>query len=104
MKFKSILCVSLLAVSAGFMAPISQAQAQVVVGIGVAPPPPRYEVVPPPRGGFIWAPGYWRWNGRRHVWVGGHYVRARPGYRYYAPRWEHGPGGDWRFRERGWER
>ncbi|PUA18176.1 YXWGXW repeat-containing protein [Glaciimonas sp. PCH181] len=104
MKFKAIICVSLLSISAGLLAPISEAQAQVVVGVGVAPPPPRYEVIPPPRGGFVWAPGFWRWNGRRHVWVGGHYIRARPGYRYYEPRWERGDRGDWRFRERGWER
>ena len=104
MKFKSILCVSLLAISAGFMAPISQAQAGVFVGVQVAPPAPVYEPLPPPRIGFIWAPGYWRWNGYRHVWVGGRYMRARPGYRYYAPRWEQGPRGDWRFRGDGWQR
>lgn len=104
MKFKSILGVGLLAISAGFMAPLSQAQAQVVVGVQVAPPAPRYERLPPPRGGFVWAPGYWRWNGYRHVWVGGRYIRVHPGYRYREPRWERGPRGDWRFREYGWER
>jgi len=104
MKFKSILCVSLLAFSAGFMVPTSQAQAGVFVGVQVAPPAPVYEPLPPPRVGWVWAPGYWRWNGYRHVWIGGRYIRARPGYRYYPPRWEHGPRGDWRFREYGWQR
>ncbi|KAF3997243.1 YXWGXW repeat-containing protein [Glaciimonas immobilis] len=104
MKFKSILCVSLLAASAGFMAPMTSVQAQVIGDVVVAPPQPRYEIVPGPRAGYVWAPGYWRWNGRRHIWVGGHYLRAHRGYRYNAPRWEHDPRGDWRFREHGWER
>lgn len=46
------------------------AQAQVVgvdVRIGTPPPAPRYEVVPPPRHGYAWAPGYWAWNGHRHI-------------------------------------
>ena len=105
MKFQSIFCVSLIAISAGFMALISPSQAQVVGEIRIGPPPePRYEVLPPPRRGYIWTPGYWRWNGYRHVWVRGEYIRIRPGYRYMPPRWERRDEGDWRFRERRWER
>ncbi len=37
--------------------------------IDVAPPPVRVEVVPPPRVGFVWAPGYWEWREHAHVWV-----------------------------------
>jgi hypothetical protein len=54
----------------------------------VAPPPPRSEAMPQPRRGYAWAPGYWDWRGKRHVWVQGHWMRERPGYRYNAPRWE----------------
>src|SRR5271165_5572450 len=49
----------------------------VVVDVQVAPPPPRVVVVPPPRAGYVWAAGYWRWNGARYVWVDGHWVRER---------------------------
>ena len=59
--------------------------------VNVAPPAPIYEVVPAPRMGWIWAPGYWEWRGHRHHWISGRWVRERPGY-YYAPaRWyDHG--------------
>src|SRR5258708_29078507 len=60
------------------------AGAQVGIGfsIGVAPPPPRYEVVPAPREGYYWAPGYWRWGEPRRspVWVEGSWGAARPGH------------------------
>ncbi|WP_432377347.1 YXWGXW repeat-containing protein [Duganella sp. P38] len=42
--------------------------------ITVAPPPPRYERIPAPRAGYIWAPGYWDWRGNRHEWVGGSWI------------------------------
>ena len=41
-----------------------------------APPPMRYEAVPAPRRGYVWAPGYWRPQGHRHAWVAGHWVKA----------------------------
>jgi hypothetical protein len=88
-------------------APQAEARTQVTVGVGirVAPPPPRYERVPRARVGYVWAPGYWRWNARahRHVWVGGYWVRARPGYRYHPARWEH-RGDEWRFHRGDWGR
>lgn len=79
----------------------SVAQAQIVVQ--VAPPPPRYERVPPPRRGQVWAPGHWEWRGHRHVWVQGHFLRARPGYAYREPRWDQ-RGDRWEMRRGGWDR
>lgn len=80
----------------------AQARGYVDVSVRVAPPPLRYERVQVRRG-YVWAPGYWRWNGRQHVWMGGHYVRVRPGYVYVAPRWHrHGPG--WRLNDGYWAR
>lgn len=81
------------------------AQVSVGVEIGVPPPAPRYVRVPPPRAGYIWAPGYWRWSPRahRHVWVGGYWVRARPGYRYVPERWEQ-RGHHWRMARGHWVR
>jgi WXXGXW repeat (2 copies) len=105
MKIKSILCVSALALSAGFMVPMSQAQAQGYVNVQIGqPPPPRREMVPAPRRGYQWAPGYWRWNGRRHDWVGGTWIKARPGYRYVPPSWARGPRGDWQMAPSRWAR
>lgn len=79
------------------------AAAQVGFYIDVAPPPVRYERAPVYRSGQVWVPGYWDWRGHRHVWVRGHYVRERPGYVYYAPRWEERDGRWFLERER-WHR
>jgi hypothetical protein len=55
--------------------------------VNVAPPPLRYEIVPAPRVGLVWVPGYWNWRHGRHDWVPGRYVRHRPGYYYEPVRW-----------------
>lgn len=72
------------------------------VVIGNAPPPPRYEVMPAARAGYIWVPGYWTWSGRRHVWLGGHWERARAGFHYRAPQWRRVHNG-WQLQRGGWE-
>ncbi|TCS36830.1 YXWGXW repeat-containing protein [Paucimonas lemoignei] len=89
--------------SAAFIPTQALAQVDFSIVIGNAPPPPRYEVVPPPRTGYVWAPGYWDWNGRKHVWVGGHWERSRPGYTYQRPQWRQDRGG-WRLAHGGWQR
>ncbi len=55
-----------LALGVGALAGLHPTPAQAAVGIDidVAPPAPRVIVTPGPRAGFVWAPGYWRWNGR----------------------------------------
>lgn len=73
------------------------------VYLNFGPPAVRYEAVPVARPGYVWAPGFWNWNGHRHVWVRGHWVRERPGYVYYAPRW-YNDGGRWRFERERWDR
>lgn len=94
-----------LTVAGAMYAPPATAQVSVGIGMGVAPPPPRFERVPPMRRGYVWAPGYWRWDryAHRHVWAGGHWVRARPGYRYLPARWVHS-GSNWRFQQGYWGR
>jgi hypothetical protein len=62
--------------------------AGVAIDIDVAPPPVRIETVPPPRVGYIWAPGYWSWSYHEHVWVGGRYIVERRGYHWVPDRWE----------------
>ncbi len=56
-----------------------------------APPAARFEfrgVAPSAR--HFWAPGYYRWNGREHVWVGGSWVLGRPGFAFVGPAWRQG--------------
>ena len=72
------------AILLGCMAPAFSAD---TIEIGVAPPPPRVVRAPPPRPGFVWAPGYYRWDGHRHVWVDGHFIRERRGSHWVPERW-----------------
>ncbi|MBN8885527.1 MAG: YXWGXW repeat-containing protein [Rudaea sp.] len=101
MRLPAILLVSTLAAGAA-LAP-STGEARVYVDIGVAPPPPRVVAVPPPRAGYVWAPGYWYWNGSRHVWHSGYWMSERRGYHWVAPAWEpRGP--RWHYVPGRWER
>lgn len=110
--YRSHLLAAVLAIGALTVIPAVPAQAapQVAVGINVgmptAPPPTRFERLPPPRSGYVWAPGYWAWSQRlhRHVWVDGRWLRARPGYRYTPARWQQGPHGRWHFSAGFWAR
>jgi hypothetical protein len=78
-------------------------EARVYVDVDIAPPPARVEVVPAPRVGYVWAPGYWNWNGRRHAWVGGSWQRERRGYHWAPHRWVEREG-RWRFERGRWDR
>jgi hypothetical protein len=80
--FKRTLTLALLAP----LAMVSLAQAA-VIDITIAPPEPRVVVAPPPRPGFVWAPGYWNYAGGRHVWVDGRWMKERPGQHWVADRW-----------------
>ncbi|KAF1008512.1 MAG: hypothetical protein GAK28_00933 [Luteibacter sp.] len=92
-----------LAVGAASFAPLATAREVIVTTVRVAPPPPRYEVVPGPRVGYVWAPGYWNWYGGRYVWIGGRWYAGRPGYVYHPPVWR--PyGGGWRIERETWVR
>jgi hypothetical protein len=70
--------------------------AQVAVGVMVAPPAVLYEPVPPPRTGWVWAPGYWAWVNGAYVWRRGYWITERPGYRWAAGWWaQRGPNWVW---------
>ncbi|MDI3383958.1 YXWGXW repeat-containing protein [Xenophilus aerolatus] len=80
------------------------AQAQPVINVQFGPPPPpRVERVPPPRRGYVWAPGHWEWRRGGHVWVPGVWVRARPGYAYRPPEWRDN-NGRWEYNRGRWDR
>jgi hypothetical protein len=94
---------SALAVTA-LAAPLpASARTDTQVMINVGPPPLRTEVIPGPRPGYAWVPGYWDWRGNRHVWVNGSWVRERPGYHYSRPGWV-SHDGRWFLQRGGWAR
>src|SRR5262249_51045088 len=90
---------ALLAASLGSVAVPSFAATESYVD--VAPPAPRYEVVPAPRAGYVWAPGYWDWRHGHHVWVKGHWEREHHGMYWHPHHWEQ-VDGRWVMREGGW--
>jgi hypothetical protein len=59
-----------------------------------APPPPQAEVqTPAPSPTQVWVPGFWQWNGSRHVWSAGHWMEPpQAGMTWEAPRWENQAG------------
>jgi hypothetical protein len=77
------------------------ALARVDLYVDVAPPPPRVEVVPAPRPGYVWVAGGWVWRGHHHVWTRGHWVAERRGYVYEPAIWV-SEGGRWRYRPGSW--
>jgi hypothetical protein len=92
-----------LALTASALAAPSVSQARTDVSITVGPPPPIVETVPPPRAGYVWAPGYWNWNGHKHVWHRGYWLRERRGYAWEADRWDQ-RGDRWYYERGHWRR
>jgi hypothetical protein len=67
-----------------------------------APPPARVEHEPPHRDGYVWAPGYWEWNGRFFHWTSGTWIPERRKYHWAADHWD--PiGNQWRYVQGHWE-
>lgn len=93
-----------LAFGAAALMPLSaSAQIDLNVFVDTAPPAPRYESIPAPRSGYVWAPGYWNWEGNRHVWIAGRWETARQGYDYRRPEWVR-DNDRWRLNRGGWHR
>ncbi|HUH93032.1 MAG TPA: YXWGXW repeat-containing protein [Casimicrobiaceae bacterium] len=100
MNVRKALIGTLLVLSAGSMAGFVQARSYIDIQVG--PPPDRVEQVPPPRPGYVWAPGYWRWDHGHHVWAEGHWMHDRPGHHWQRDRWVHN-GDHWRFEAGHWD-
>ena len=83
---KAVLCASF---ALGTIALPAAAQVTAGLYVDLAPPLPRYEPYPAPRSGYIWVPGYYRWEEprRSHVWVEGRWEADRPGHRWVYDRW-----------------
>ncbi|HEX8962051.1 MAG TPA: YXWGXW repeat-containing protein [Rhodocyclaceae bacterium] len=90
------------AMADGFGMRVGNAGISIGVDIGTPPPPMPYEAVPGPRPGFVWAQGYWTWDGYRYVWMPGHWIAERPGYMYAPGFWiQRGP--RWFYQPEHWE-
>jgi hypothetical protein len=98
---RKLLVAALAASSIGFIA--VPASAAVGIYVDIAPPAPRYEVVPTARPGYVWTPGYWDWRNNRHTWVKGTWVKERQGYYYHPSRWEQRDG-RWTLERGTWDR
>ena len=97
----SIACVALAAVPLFAAAQVS-VNLNVPGLVTVAPPPPRYEPVPHPRGGQVWVGGFWAWQHNNYVWRPGYWQAARPDYDYVPGRWVPVHGG-YRWDEGQWK-
>ena len=68
-----------------------RADAFISISVGFAPPPlPVYEQAPIPGPDYLWAPGYWAWDGDfgDYYWVPGTWVQApTPGYLWTPGYW-----------------
>jgi WXXGXW repeat (2 copies) len=74
-----------------------------VIEVQTAPPAPLVEVRPAGPANGVWIPGFWQWNGQRHVWVGGRWSAARAGMRWEPDHWV--PAGrGWRMEHGRWAR
>jgi len=91
MSMRNVLLCASIALSPVAMPAVAQVYVtppSVNIHLPVPPPPPRFEAVPAPRPGYVWAPGYWGWEGQRHVWAPGRHIEARPGHSWVADGWQ----------------
>jgi hypothetical protein len=76
-----------LIMACGIMLGVGAASAQVIIRT----PPPAVIVErpgPPLHAGWVWVGGFYRWDGRRYVWVPGHWVAPpRPRAVWIPGRW-----------------
>lgn len=93
MMIKKLIFGSFAAVGLASVAFPAAARTGVDLHLNFAPPVAYHEVIPAPRAGWLWVPGYWEWRANHYHWVPGHYVRARPGYVYHGGHWYPAHGG-----------
>jgi hypothetical protein len=84
---------TLIAAVLGFALAAGAGAAEVIVRIG--PPAPIHERrIARPGPGYIWTPGYHRWDGRAYVWAPGAWVLPPRPHAVWVPhRWERRNGG-----------
>src|SRR3984893_15678866 len=82
---KSLLAIAL---AGSFAVPFGVQAANVDIDVDIAPPAAVAEQAPV-REGYVYTPGYWRWDEPRHnhIWVKGEYVPERRGEHWVAHEW-----------------
>jgi hypothetical protein len=87
-RFVARLSLLLLLLFSG-LAMSSQAFAQVAISVRFGPPLlPVYAQPVCPGAGYLWAPGYWAWDGQDYYWVPGTWVLApQVGFFWTPPYW-----------------
>jgi len=72
--------------------------------VRVAPPRPVVEArIVSPGPGYVWLPGYQRWDGRGYIWVPGAWMRPpRPRARWVPGHWAQDRRRGWFFVEGRW--
>jgi hypothetical protein len=103
-KLPALILLAVVSLSLGACVAERPVRRHAAVEVTVRPPEPRVLIVPAPRAGYVWAPGFWRWNGRAHVWVDGRWLREQSGKHWVPAHWEEGRRGYWHFEEGHWER
>ena len=103
MTLRKPLLAILVAASLGAAIQSTPALAEVQIFFNNAPPALRHELIPAPRRGYIWAPGYWDANRGKHTWRKGHWERERVGYHFVQPRWVERNNG-WALERSRWNR
>jgi hypothetical protein len=73
-----------------------------VIVSAVAPPPPQVVIVPEPRVGYVWQPGYWTRQNDQWVWFDGTWVQQRPSGHYEPTHWVQQPDGSWQLYQGQW--
>lgn len=81
---------------AGVFAVAAPSFAEIVLVAPSAPPAEIIEAAPPPRVGYVWDKGHWRWEHGRYVWAAGHWQAERVGYHWVHGHWStSGPNWHW---------
>jgi hypothetical protein len=83
-------------------APVVRERVRAPVVVTQAPPPPIEEAIPPSPGArYVWAPGYWVWNGR-WLWQSGRWTLPPRERAVWQPgRWEEHRG-EWMWEPGRW--
>lgn len=73
------------------------------IRVYVAPPPPRVEARGRmPGRGYVWTPGYYRWDGRAYNWQSGAWARPPRGRGHWVQGHWRRHGREWVFVEGHW--
>jgi hypothetical protein len=86
--------------------PALLADVSINVGVDLAPPPPRQEVIVErtrPGPDYVWVGGYWGGAPGHYVWTNGHWDRPPHAHAVWAaPHWERDHDGHYHQVQGGW--